>query len=54
MKVVVVYESLWRNTAAIVRAIAENLGPEARTLSTAEALAGANLIVSGTFYNADR
>jgi hypothetical protein len=37
MKAVVVYESLWGNTAAIARAIAEGIGPEARALSTAEA-----------------
>ena len=52
MKAVVVYESLWGNTAAIARAIATGLGPEARALSTAEAtpseLAGAELIVAGS------
>jgi len=37
MKVVVVYGSLWGNTAAIARAIAEGIGPEAQVLSTAEA-----------------
>lgn len=51
MKAVVVYESLWGNTAATARAIARSLGPEARALSTAEAtaeaLAGADLIVAG-------
>jgi hypothetical protein len=51
MKAVVVYESLWGNTAAIARAIAEGIGPEARALSTAEAtataIADANLIVAG-------
>jgi hypothetical protein len=51
MKAVVVYESLWGNTAAIARAIAEGIGPEARALSTsqasAEAIAGADLIVAG-------
>ena len=30
MKAIVVYESLWGNTAAIARAIAEGIGPEAR------------------------
>jgi flavodoxin len=30
MKAVVVYESLWGNTAAIARAIAEGIGPGAR------------------------
>ena len=51
MKTVVVYESPWGNTAAIARAIAEGIGPEARALSTAEAsgaaIAGADLIVAG-------
>jgi hypothetical protein len=51
MKAIVVYESLWGNTAAIAKAIAEGLGPDARALSTAEAtpaaLAGAELIVAG-------
>ena len=51
MKAVVVYESLWGNTAAIARAIAEGIGPEAQTLSTAEAvgaaIAEADLIVAG-------
>ena len=32
MKAIVVYESLWGNTAAIARAIAEGIGPEARAL----------------------
>ena len=52
MKAVVVYESLWGNTAAIARAIAEGLGGGARALSTAEAMgaaiAEAELIVAGT------
>ena len=52
MKAIVVYESLWGNTAAIARAIAEGLGPEARALSTAaatpDAFAGAELIVAGS------
>lgn len=51
MKAVVVYESLWGNTAAVARAIAEGLGADARALSTAEAtgeaIAGAELIVAG-------
>ena len=51
MKAVVVYESLWGNTAAVARAIAEGLGPGARALTTAEAdeaaLAGVDLIVAG-------
>ena len=51
MKAVVVYESLWGNTAAVARAIAEGIGAEAQVLSTAEAtgdaIAGADLIVGG-------
>jgi hypothetical protein len=51
MKAVVVYESLWGNTATIARAIAEGIGPEARVLTTADAtaaeVAGADLIVAG-------
>ena len=52
MKALVVYESLWGNTAAVARAIAAGLGPEAQALSTAEAtkdiVAGADLIVAGS------
>ncbi len=52
MKAVVVYESLWGNTAAIARAIAEGIGGEARALSTSEAtpdaVKGAELIVAGS------
>jgi hypothetical protein len=51
MKAIVVYESHWGNTAAIARAIAEGIGPEARALSTTEAsgaaLDGVELIVAG-------
>ena len=51
MKAVVVYESLWGNTAAVARAIAEGIGEGARALSTGEAtpeaIAGADLIVAG-------
>ena len=51
MKAVVVYESLWGNTEAVARAIAEGIGPSATVLSTAEAtpevVAGAELIVAG-------
>jgi hypothetical protein len=51
MKAIVVYESHWGNTAAIARAIAEGIGPEASALSTAEAtgeaLSGVDLIVAG-------
>jgi len=51
MHAIVVYESHWGNTAAIARAIAEGIGPEARALSTAEAtgeaLSDIDLIVAG-------
>ena len=51
MKAIVVYESLWGNTAAVARAIAEGLGPDARAMSTAEAtrdvVGDADLIVAG-------
>ena len=51
MNAVVVYESHWGNTAAIARAVAEGLGPEARVLTTDEAstasIADADLIVAG-------
>jgi hypothetical protein len=51
MKAVVVYESLWGNTAAVARAIADVLGSGARALTTADAtpseVAGADLIVAG-------
>jgi hypothetical protein len=51
MQAIVVYETHWGNTAAIARAIAEGIGPEARALSTAEAigeaLSGVGLIVAG-------
>lgn len=51
MKAIVVYESLWGNTAAIAKAIAEGIGPGARALSTSEAdaaaTADADLIVAG-------
>lgn len=52
MKALVVYESLWGNTAAIARAIAEGIGDDALSLSTAEAtseqVASADLIVAGS------
>jgi flavodoxin len=52
MKAIVVYESHWGNTAAVARAIAEGIGPEARALSTTEAagdaLSGVDLIVAGS------
>jgi hypothetical protein len=51
VKAVVVYESLWGNTAAVARAIAEGIGPDAAALSTSEAVGtaieGADLIVAG-------
>lgn len=51
MKAVVVYESLWGNTAAIAQAIAEGIGPDTKALSTADAtgaeIEGADLIVAG-------
>lgn len=51
MKAVVVYESIWGNTAAVARAIAEGIGPGARALSTAEAtpeaIEGVDLLVAG-------
>jgi hypothetical protein len=51
MKAVVVYESLWGNTAAVAAAIAGGLGEGARAISTAdataEAIAGADLVVAG-------
>jgi flavodoxin len=51
MTTLVVYESLWGNTAAIARAIAEGIGADARALSTADAtpelVASARLIVAG-------
>lgn len=51
MKAVVVYESLWGNTAAIARAIAEGIGQGTQAVTTdgapVEALADADLIVAG-------
>ena len=51
MDAIVVYESLWGNTAEVARAVAEGLGPGARALRTDEAtaadVAGADLIVAG-------
>jgi flavodoxin len=51
MKAVVVYESLWGNTAAVARAIAEGIGPDAVAVTTDAALpdtvADADLIVAG-------
>ena len=52
MKAVVVYQSLWGNTAAVARAIAAGIGPEVPALSTkeasGEALAGVDLLVAGS------
>lgn len=51
MRAVVVYESHWGNTAAVARAIAEGLGPQAQAMNTDEAVgsavAGAELVVVG-------
>jgi hypothetical protein len=51
MKAVVVYESLWGNTAAVAHAIAEGMGPDCRAMSTAEAcssaMEGVEFIVAG-------
>jgi flavorubredoxin len=51
VKAIVVYESHWGNTAAIARAIAEGIGPDARAMTTTEAtaevVARAELIVAG-------
>ena len=51
MKAVVVYESLWGNTAEIARAIAEGIGDGAEAVTTdavqLEVVAHADLIVAG-------
>jgi len=51
VKAVVVYESLWGNTAQVARAVAEGIGQDTRALSTAAAtvaeVAGMDLIVAG-------
>jgi len=51
MKAVVVYESVWGNTAAVAHAIAEGLGPEVRAFPPDEVpreeLQEAELIVAG-------
>jgi hypothetical protein len=51
MKAVVIYESLWGNTAAVARAVAEGIGPQARWLTTdeasPEAIENADLVVAG-------
>jgi flavorubredoxin len=52
MHAIVVYESIWGNTAEIARAIAEGLGPDVRAYPTdevpAEELHRADLIVAGS------
>jgi flavodoxin len=51
MKAVIVYQSLWGNTAEVARAIAEGIGPGAEVLTTdeasAERVARADLLVAG-------
>lgn len=51
MKAVVVYESLWGNTKAVARAVAEGIGPGTPCLTTDEAppetVADADLVVAG-------
>jgi flavodoxin len=51
VKAVVVYESLWGNTAKVAGAVAEGIGPGAEAVSTGtatpEVLTGADLIVAG-------
>ena len=53
MNAVVVYESLWGDTAAVAAAVAEGLGGGARAMSTAQAtsevVGAADLIVAGKF-----
>ena len=52
MHAIVVYESLWGNTAAVARAIAEGLGSSTRAFATDEVptdqVASADLIVAGS------
>jgi len=52
MNAIIVYESLWGNTAAVARAIAEGFGPNAHAHATDEVaqadLASADLIVAGS------
>lgn len=51
MKALVVYESLWGNTAAVARAVASGIGPDAEAMTTdaasPERVAEADLIVAG-------
>jgi len=52
MRALVVYESLWGNTAAVARAIAEGIGDGTVALSTSEATAerveGVDLLIAGS------
>jgi hypothetical protein len=52
MNVIVVYESVWGNTAAVARSIAEGFGPEAEAYATDEVpkdiAVNADLIVAGS------
>jgi hypothetical protein len=58
MDALVVYESLWGNTAAVARSIAEGIGSNARALTTDEAtperIAQADLLVVGAPVHAFR
>lgn len=58
MKALVVYESLWGNTAAIARAVAAGIGPEVEALTTdaatPEKVAEADLVVAGAPVQAFR
>ncbi len=51
MRAIVVYESHWGDTAAVARAIAKGIGPDAQALATDEAvgraLSGIDLLVAG-------
>lgn len=51
MRAVVVYESLWGNTARLARAVAQGLGSDTRTAAVADAtldlIAGAEILVLG-------
>jgi hypothetical protein len=51
MYAIVVFESLWGNTAEVARAVAEGLGPETRALRTDEVtpadMEAAELVVAG-------
>jgi flavodoxin len=51
MKAIVVYESIWGNTATVAKAIAEGIGAGAKAISTADAgaaaLSGADLLIVG-------